>query len=270
MLSRIILSLTLASLLPCAAYAQDLKEQLLNAARKGDAQAVKAALAKGADVNAKTEYGATALSFATDRGHIEVIKVLLDNGADVNVKDTFYQATPLIWAAQKGHVEVLKLLLDKGATGIEVALMIGVGMGKPEVVQTVLDRGGLKPETLNMALTNANNSKRTEIAEMLKKAGASTPPPPSYKIDPEVLKSYAGVYKNQEIGDLTWTVKEGKLVGGMAGQPDLSLAAIDKTTFTAVEVAGINITFNIENEKVTSLTLKQGGGTFVFKKAEEK
>ena len=51
-------------------------EELWAAARAGDPARVTAALDKGADVNAKTRYGATALTFAADKGHIEVVKLL--------------------------------------------------------------------------------------------------------------------------------------------------------------------------------------------------
>ena len=55
--------LVLVSLL-CGFGAPD---ELWEAAKKGDVEAVKAQLAKGADVNARTQYGATALHFAAER-----------------------------------------------------------------------------------------------------------------------------------------------------------------------------------------------------------
>ena len=73
----------------------DKAEALWEAARKGDAPTVGTLLDEGVDVNTKYRYGATALSYACDRGNIEVVKVLLAHGADVNVEDTFYHATPL-------------------------------------------------------------------------------------------------------------------------------------------------------------------------------
>jgi len=47
---------------------QELNDQLFEAVRKGDAAAVTALLDKGADVNAKFRYGATALFKAAERG----------------------------------------------------------------------------------------------------------------------------------------------------------------------------------------------------------
>ena len=84
--------LPLVILLAVASVAQtnqSLNDQLWEAARTGDAAAVKELLAKGVDVNARFRYGQTALFKAAERGHAEVVKILLANGADVNVRDTF-------------------------------------------------------------------------------------------------------------------------------------------------------------------------------------
>ncbi len=94
---------------------QELNDQLYEAVRKGDAAAVTSLLDKGADVNAKFRYGATALFKAAERGNLEVAKVLIDRGADVKVKDTFYGATAMTWALDGKHVPVIRLLLEKGA-----------------------------------------------------------------------------------------------------------------------------------------------------------
>src|SRR5919205_1953261 len=94
---------------------QALNEQLYEAARKGDAAEVKALLDRGADVNAKFRYGATALFKAAERGNTEVVKLLIERGADVNVKDTFYGATALSWALQKGHTAAVRAILAKSA-----------------------------------------------------------------------------------------------------------------------------------------------------------
>src|SRR6185503_6370220 len=131
---------------------QELNDQLYEAVRKGDVAAVTAALDRGADVNAKFRYGATALFKAAERGNAEVAKVLLDRGADVQVKDTFYGATALSWALQNDHLNVVTLLLQKGAEGAEDVLMQGVRGGKEEIVKLALDNAKIKPEDLTAAL----------------------------------------------------------------------------------------------------------------------
>ena len=90
------LVLLIASLPVMAQVAsQSLNDQMWEAARKGDAAAVTALLDKGADVNAKFRYGATALFKAAERGNIDVVRVLLARGADVKVRDSFYGATAM-------------------------------------------------------------------------------------------------------------------------------------------------------------------------------
>ncbi len=42
---------------------------------------------KGADVNARSKNGATALILAADKGNAEIVKFLIDRGADINAKD---------------------------------------------------------------------------------------------------------------------------------------------------------------------------------------
>jgi hypothetical protein len=266
MLTKRIALLAVVLMGPFTAGAQDLNEDFFAAARKGDTVAVKALLDKGVDVNAKTRYGATALSYACDKGHVEVVKLLIERGADVNSKDTFYGEVPLGWALSHEHVQIVKLLLDKGATGIERALVTGVQAGNVELVKIVLEKGGLKPETLNNALLRASIANK-EIVDMLKKAGATAV---EVSVDPEILKSYAGVYKNEQIGELTVEIKDGKLVGKLAGQGSFTTSAQSKDTFSILEVEA-TLTFNSEGGgKVTGFTLKQSGATFVFKRVEQK
>ncbi|MCP9495282.1 MAG: ankyrin repeat domain-containing protein [Pyrinomonadaceae bacterium MAG19_C2-C3] len=262
--SLILLSLCLSFLLlpTLTVRAQDTKaidEEMMMAARKGNHVAVRTLLAKGANVNAKFRYDATALSHASDKGHTEVVKVLLEHGADVNVKDTFYKETPLGWAAYKGHAEIVSLLLDKGAEGKDGALMTGAQSGRIEIVKAVLDKGGVSAETLTNALASAMKANHTEIVELLKKAGAVPPPKADFQVDAETLNSYAGVYKNPEGMEFTFTVKEGKLFAAPSGQTPLELGAIDKITFKPLAFEGVTATFTIEGGKVTGFTLKQGG-----------
>jgi len=255
-------------LFPLAIAAQDLNDELWAAARKGDAPAVKALLAKGAEVNAKLRYGTTALSYAADRGHLEVVKILVEHGAELNIKGTFYNSPPLMWAAYNGHTAVVKFLLEKGSEGKDTALMLGVENDNLEMVNAALAVGGIKEETLTSALTSATQGNKTAIIEALKKAGAAPAKLPDFKIDPAVLQTYIGVYKNNDIGmEMTFKVENGKLIGSIPGQPALTYAPVDNNNFKAVEFSGIAITFNVTNNQVADFTLKQGERSFIFKRA---
>jgi hypothetical protein len=77
------------------------------------------------------------------------------------------------------------------------------------------------------------------------------------------------VYKNEQVGELTFEIKDGKLIGKLAGQSSFTTSFVNKSTFSINEVEA-TITFNTEADKVTGFTLNQGGSTFVFKRVEPK
>lgn len=68
---------------------------------------------KGADINAKTESGATALFLAARNGHIAVVKILLRYEADPTILDQ--NGETAVDVAMKGNFdEILTLLRDAG------------------------------------------------------------------------------------------------------------------------------------------------------------
>lgn len=267
-LKRITQTALLALALTLTAVAQDpkqaLNEQLYEAARKGDVAEVKAVLDKGADVNAKFRYGATALFKAAERGHTEVVKLLLERGADVTVKDTFYGATALYWAMDKGHTGVVRAILAKSAEGADEVLLTGVRGGNAELASIALETGKVPAETLTAALVAASaDAKNAPIAEMLKKAGAQPPP----EVDAATLQSYVGKYKGEPGPEINVSLKDGKLLAGAFNQ-SIALMAIDQKTFRPVEFDGITFTFKVEAGKVTGLDFKQGPNTTALKRVD--
>ncbi len=119
---------------------------LMFASNKGNTEIVNFLLSKGADVNKQASMNITAISLACTNGHGEVVKILLDNGANVNQKSDL-EMTILMLAVDKGHIDVMKLLLDKGAeidswnvTG-QTALMIAVEKGDKEAVKLLVEHG---------------------------------------------------------------------------------------------------------------------------------
>ena len=88
--------------------------ELWLAAENGDVDEIATILSRGMDVNARNEYGTTALMRAARQGHARAVELLLDYGADPNVarNDKF---TALALAAFFGHTETLRVLIDNGA-----------------------------------------------------------------------------------------------------------------------------------------------------------
>jgi uncharacterized glyoxalase superfamily protein PhnB len=143
-------------------------------------------------------------------------------------------------------------------------LMTGVREGNAEYVRVALDRGGLQPETLNVALDVASGgvTKNAEIAEMLEKAGAVRP----VEVDAETLQSYVGNYKGEQGLDVEVTVEDGTLFAVPAGQQPLSLVAINETTFRPIAFDGVTIIFNVGSGSMMGATFKQGEAAMELKK----
>ncbi len=88
--------------------------EMLRASADGNVFKVDKLLSEGANVNAKTPDGATALMGAVYYGYPQTSRLLMERGADVNAK-TDGGVTALHYAAQQGHVEIAQDLLRKGA-----------------------------------------------------------------------------------------------------------------------------------------------------------
>jgi len=281
MTRRLAALLSLMLLLWTAAPAQTtnsspLDQQLWDATRRGDAAAVRALIARGANVNAKWRYDQTPLFKAAERGDAEIVKILLEHKADPNVRDTFYGATPLYWAADKGHTEVVRALVSGGAADKEDVLLTGVRTGNTEYVKIALGHGQTPAPTLTRALTLSNvrhgaekdeavKAKHAEIAALLKAAGAQ----PGFQLEPAVLKSYEGAYKSESGQEWKVAVNpQGYLTVSPSPTNNFIVVPSDKVTFAPVEFGGIQITFNVEADRVTGLTFKQGQGAPVTYKRQ--
>jgi hypothetical protein len=255
------------------AQAQDpAKAEALSAAvRRGDLAAVKQLLDAGVDVNTKFRYDATALAFAADRGFADIVKLLIERGADVNAKDTFYDATPLTWAASPamartpGHAEVVRLLLKAGAKGADQALMSAAEEKDAPMVKAILENGGLADKTLSDALEAAKTGKATDIVNLLEAAGAE--PPKEITLTAGQLARYEGTYESPR-GSIVVKVVSGRLqldVSRLGGPPDLALSPRSETEFAAPAAGGLTATFQIQDNKVTAVSIagqqfKRGGG----------
>ncbi len=116
----IILTLALIGITACSAeqmkapFRPSVSQELLLAAKRGDAVAVWAALAAGSAPDHADAKGNTALIFAARDGHLEIADMLIAYGAKVDWQDD-EQVTPLILAASRNHPEIATLLLDHGA-----------------------------------------------------------------------------------------------------------------------------------------------------------
>src|SRR5215471_15730182 len=117
---------------------------LIEALRNNDLNAIKAAVASGAQVNAPDDTGATPLMYAALYGTPETLKVLLDKGAQVNAINRF-GATALMWAATR--TANVDFLLEHGAdvnaraTNGYTALVAATRYGNVEAMKLLIASG---------------------------------------------------------------------------------------------------------------------------------
>jgi ankyrin repeat protein len=89
-------------------------QPLVKAVQSGNRAAALDLLARGADVNAATADGTTALHWAAHREDVELVDRLIRAGAKANVVND-YGSTPLGEAAVTGNVALMERLLNAGA-----------------------------------------------------------------------------------------------------------------------------------------------------------
>lgn len=86
---------------------------LILASSAGREKVVNTLLAEGANVNATTVDGHSALQYAASKNWKSICVALLDRDADVNIADN-RGATPLHRSASKGNIAIVELLIERG------------------------------------------------------------------------------------------------------------------------------------------------------------
>ena len=89
-------------------------EEFFNAVKYGDTQAVTSSIKNGIDVNMLSDYGRTALMYASGRGHKDIVELLLKSGVDPNLK-LLYGKTALTLALEGNYTEIVDILKKAGA-----------------------------------------------------------------------------------------------------------------------------------------------------------
>jgi ankyrin repeat protein len=166
---------------------------ILQLVRDGDAFAVRRLLSADASlVRVTDECLKTPLHWAAEKNRYEIAEMLLGAGADLEAK-TSWGATPFDWAATMGSARVADLLLARGAKGMNV--VAAANLGKLDLVRNFLDSGArltfprqISPSELNdevvadsarargdvisHAFYGACRNGHTDVAELLLERGA--------------------------------------------------------------------------------------------------
>ena len=105
---------------------------------------------------------------AAGRGHADVAKLLLDKGADVNAK-TGKGKTALMMAAENGHADIVHALLGKGA---DVNAKTSNGWTALLLANDAIEKGIWTDDASYIPLTPEVKEKCKEVVRILKVAGA--------------------------------------------------------------------------------------------------
>ncbi|GIP34926.1 hypothetical protein J2TS4_41360 [Paenibacillus sp. J2TS4] len=92
----------------------EMNEQLILSAEKGDTENVLKLLEDGADINAMDKHGRTAVLAATYNNKVDTVKALIQKGADINIRDNNLDNV-LLHAGAEGLLDIVKLAIDAGA-----------------------------------------------------------------------------------------------------------------------------------------------------------
>ena len=124
---------------------RELGPDLVAAAGRGDAEAVRRLLERGADVEARDGTGRTPLVAAAYGNHLGAARVLVEAGADANAKDDTVQSAYLISTSEVGDdPRLLELTLQNGADVKSLDSYDGTGLiraaerGYPKIVGRLL------------------------------------------------------------------------------------------------------------------------------------
>jgi ankyrin repeat protein len=117
------------------------------AAYHDDIELARALIAAGADANAVNEYGSAPLAEAAAIGNAEMIALLLEAGADVTRANADGQ-TALMVVARTSKLEAARLLIEAGADVNraetwrgQTALMWAAAQGQPAMIRLLLEHG---------------------------------------------------------------------------------------------------------------------------------
>ncbi len=243
---------------------------LMYAAAVGSLRSMSMLADAGADVNAKNEFGVTALMWcATDEARV---RLLLSKGADANARSRQGRTPLLIAAATEGTTGILKLLLDKGAKlkdadadPVTTPLSAAAAADDTSSVRWLLEHGAeIHGPAGGTALMWAAGHGNVEMMRMLLSRGV-----PADVASPPML---ARPVKNGNIGIGSLTPL---LLAAAYGGPDAVKLLLDrKANVNAQDVRGMTplmlaLAVDHPDTRVVRLLLERGADPTIKSKAGE-
>ena len=241
-----------------ATAGNEMRDALWAAVRAGDAEALRVALDRGAEVNAKNEMGVSALWIAASKGKLDVIQLLVERGADVNVRDGIWYQTPLRLAVGSSHLEVAQFLIKSGAKDGDEALFTAASLKNEAMVQMIIEHGKVGQDALDAALYIAGVGAKEKLQEALKKAGAH-PLPPATESDRKMWEKLAGTYESDGGFPMVISLKEVGLI-----YADHWLKPAGRDEFVPLGSEGMRLRVEYRGEEVARIVLTRFTNEYSF------
>jgi ankyrin repeat protein len=252
-----------------------------DAARAGDAAAVKAMLKSGADVNAAHGDGMTALHWAASNGDAAMTQMLLSAGANIRATTRLGGVTALHLASQAGHAQVVAALIAAGA-GVNTAtatgatpLMLAARGGNTDtvtrLVETGADLNASEKAFGQTALMIAAGLDRADVVRLLLSRGADWKAASSVadlKALTSMMDDGTGRPQQQQPGGGVAGVTRGyrynELIGTQGGLTALHFAARQGSAAAAKALVDAGVTVNAPSpgDKATPLLVAVINGHF--------
>jgi ankyrin repeat protein len=259
-----------------------------DAARLGDAAAVKTLLKTGADVNAAQGDGMTALHWAAQKGDAELVGMLLAAGANVRATTRLGGYTPMHLASQAGQAKVVAALLAAGSaadvktsTGAS-ALTLAARSGSVETATRLVENGaeidGKEATYGQTALMVAAGLDRAEVVKLLLARGADatlasnvvdlnalTAPVDFDPVSGQIAQAGPpAANRPKEVPGLTRPYRYNELIGAQGGLTALHFAARQGAAraVTALVDGGISVNQPSPGDRATPLLVALINGHF--------
>jgi outer membrane protein assembly factor BamB len=209
-----------------AAAANAQPPDLVAAAIRGDLEAVRSLVDRGAPVDTADRWGGTALAFAAAEGHVEVVRFLLERGADPSKRESFFDQSPLSRALGGGpfteglppeRLAIAVLLLRFGADDREQAVEVALERGNLELLGAAVASGPLY-ESMSSELRQRAASRGGEFHELLA-AARSRPDPPPPRLGGDELERFAGRYEGRDAEAAVAVDRDGLRIDGLPASP---------------------------------------------------
>ncbi|CAM4022867.1 ankyrin repeat domain-containing protein [Rahnella bruchi] len=149
---------------------------VIDAARYGEVNILKKAVASGFDINQTDDHGYTLLILATYHGQYDTAKYLLSQGADPSLLDN-HGRSALMGAAYKGDINAAKVILSDPRTNInqqnevgQTAAMYAALFGHKAFLTYMLKQGAdlsLSDKQGNSAATLAKQQGNTSLSDWI-------------------------------------------------------------------------------------------------------